>query len=281
MGIDLGQLFTAAGRILLLLVLLAGCATAGRTPAADPCCTGAERYPDALIAVLDPVAPVFGRLVGLVRWRPGYLARQPQAQQAILAELRPLDIVLVSNKQRLSGRTIPGLFGHAAIFLGSERQLRSAGLWGAVPAGVRKTIAGGEVFLEADQKGVHLSHPAVTLDTDRVLVLRPVLDGHGRRAEAVKQFLGWHGTRFDFNFDNRTPECVYCTELIHRVLPELRLKEHRVYGRDLIFPDQVARSALDGGHRLKARLYVVGTQSGWRVAPVTSVRSDIDRQWRK
>ncbi len=272
--------------VALSLVLLAGCASPdmSRVDVAlpdDPCCRNAERHPRGLVAVLDTVAPVFGRAVALVRWRTGYLGRHADAQQAILAELRPLDIVLVSNKQRLSGHTIPGLFGHAAIYLGSERQLRDAGLWSAISEQEREAIARGMVFLEADSRGVHLSLARTTLETDRALVLRPTIDGTLRRREALTQFLATLGTPFDFHFDADTPACVFCTELIKRVLPELRLKSHRVYGRNLIFPDEVARAALDGHRRLKPRLYLVGDREGWRIAPAAQARADINAEWRR
>lgn len=266
----------------LSLALLAGCAGIDRAQdAGDPCCRDAERHPEGVVAVIDAVAPVFGRAVALVRWRTGYLHFHPQARQTILAELRPLDIVLVSNKQRLSGHTIPGLFGHAAIYLGTERQLREAGLWSAVNEKERKAIARGMLFLEADNKGVHLSLAQATLETDRALVVRPLIDGTRRRREVLAQYLAALGTPFDFRFDADTPDCVFCTELIQRVLPELRLKTHRVYGRNLVFPDEVARSALDGHPRLKPRLYVVGDRQGWRITPVVKARADINTEWRR
>lgn len=272
--------------VALSLALLAGCASPDRmrvdvAPDGDPCCRNAERHPPGLVAVLDGIAPVLGRVVGLVRWRIGYLGRHVEAQEAILAELRPLDIVLVSNKQRLSGHTIPGLFGHAAIYLGSERQLRDAGLWSAVGEQERKAIGRGMVFLEADSKGVHLSLARTTLETDRALVLRPAVEGSRRRKEVLARFLATLGTPFDFHFDADTPACVFCTELIQRVLPELRLKSHRVYDRNLIFPDEVARTALGGNKRLKPRLYVVGDSRGWRAASLAQARNDIDAEWRR
>lgn len=265
--------------VLMLLVVLAGCAGIDRQRAADPCCADPERYPPGLIAALDPLAPVVGRIVALVRWGPGRLAYHPEAQQTVLAELRPLDILLVSNKQRLSSRTIPGLFGHGVVYLGTERQLRDAGLWSGISERHRKAIAGGEIFLEADYRGVHLSRSRAVLDTDRVLVLRPVLDGRRRRGQALFAFLDSIGTPFDFRFDADTPDCVFCIELIERTLPELGFKRHRVYGRRLILPDEVARVALDGHPRLKPRLYVVGERNGWSKVPVRSARADINSEW--
>lgn len=264
----------------LTAIVASGCATVEERRLADPCCRNAERFPPGLVAAIDPLAPLIGRAVGLVRWRQCYLADQRDARAAIMSALRPLDIVLVSNRQRLSGHTIPGLFGHAAVYLGTDAQLRAAGLWSAVPAARRADLAAGAIFLEADQQGVHLSRPQYTLDTDRVLVLRPVI-GERRKAEALAGFIGRLGMPFDFRFDTRTADCVFCTELVARVLPELRLREHRVYGRELIFPDEVARTALDGNARLRPRLYVVGTDSGWHVAPTAQARGDINREWRK
>jgi hypothetical protein len=270
----------AAGLLIAFSLLLSSCARVpdGSLPA-DPCCVWTERFVPGLVAALEPCAPVLGRVAALVRWRPGYLSVQPESAEAILRQLRPLDIVLVSNKGRLTGSTIPGLFGHAAIHIGTERELDDRGLWSAVvEPDHREAIRRGDIFLEADHRGVHFSRAGSALETDRVLVLRPMLST-ARQKQVLREYLASVGTPFDFHFDADTKDSLFCTELVRRALPEARLKAHRVYGRNLILPDEIARSALDGNPVLRPHLYVIGSAAGWRIEPTRRARDDIDRYW--
>lgn len=61
-----------------------------------------ERLPPLLVASIEPAAPIIGRVIGNIAWRDGHLARA-DARHHVEAELRPLDIVVVSSKGRLSG----------------------------------------------------------------------------------------------------------------------------------------------------------------------------------
>lgn len=262
-------------------MMLAGCVhqPEPRTTA-EPCCSDLERYPRWLVAAAEPVAPVLGHVIARIAWRRGHLPRHPDAVAAALSDLRPLDIVLVSSKGRLSGHTIPGLFGHAAIYLGTEAQLRSAGLWGAIGSeAARAAIKGGALFLEADQRGVALSPASTTLDVDRLLALRPRLAGQQRRRAALSALVGSLGQPFDFRFDLDSPVCVFCTELVHRAMPELGLEAHAAYGRRLILPDAIARGAVLGQYRLSARRYIVAERDGWRMPAARTAVGDIDAEW--
>lgn len=270
-----------AAMLIVAATVLAGCAH-GPEPrlASDPCCTDLERYPRWLVAAAEPVAPVLGNVIAGIAWRRGHLSRHPDAVAAVLSGLRPLDIIVVSSKGRLSGQTIPGLFGHAAVYLGTEAQLRSAGLWPAIRSeAARAAIRAGAIFLEADQRGVTLSKAELTLDVDRVVVMRPRLRSHQRRRAALATLIGALGQPFDFRFDLDSPACVFCTELVHRAMPELGLEAHTAYGRRLILPDAIARGAVLGQNGLAARRYVVAERDVWRADPVGTVIADINAEW--
>ena len=96
------------------LLALAGCATNPRDDgpkvAGDTqpdgiqlCCANAERLPHWLVDLAEPLAPGIGTAIGHVHWRKGYMLAREEAHQAIRRELKPLDILLVSSKNRLSG----------------------------------------------------------------------------------------------------------------------------------------------------------------------------------
>ena len=117
---------------LFAMLAVASCATRPTPADGSACCVGAERQPPWLIALLEPVAPLTGIAVSRVVWRSGHLARHEGAIDAVVTKLRPLDIVLVSSRGRLSNHTIPGYFAHASIHVGNEADLRRADLWDAV-----------------------------------------------------------------------------------------------------------------------------------------------------
>lgn len=248
-------------------------------PNRDACCTSPERQPAWLVAIVEPVAPIAGRLIGHIVWRRGYLA-DPAVQAEIVAGLRPLDLVAVSSKGRLSGRTIPGVFQHVAIYLGTEADIRALGIW-SHPAVVphHDALASGPVFVEADMKGVHLSPPSVVFDTDRVVAMRPVVGAKGWRRRAALALFAELGGKFDFNFDAGEPSRVFCVELACRAMPELRLPRDRLYGRDTILPDRVAEVAARGTGRLRFLAYVAGDRDGVTRADRQRLRRDLDAGW--
>ncbi len=262
---------------------LAGCTHVpskdGLTAAAEKgaCCVHVERYPSWLVAIAEPVAPLVGRTIAHVVWREGYLAGE--AEREILAQLRPLDVLLVSSKGRLSGHVIPGLFGHMAVHLGNEAELRAMGVWNEPSVRRhRDAIRDGATVIESDHKGVHLSRPSRVLNGDRVVVLRPRLSSPARR-RVLESFYDHLGGRFDFHFDSGDSECVYCAELIDHVAPELHLPRRIAYGRQTIIPDDAAIHAARGLIPFHFLLYVEGDGKGSRRSTRRKLIADIEAEW--
>lgn len=265
---------------LALVALLSACAhdpVHMRTGA--KCCADAERQPHWLVAVIEPAAPAIGQVIGRISWRSGYLS-EPAVQARIVASLQPLDLVFVSSKGRLSGHTIPGLFQHAAIYLGTEGELRALGMWShpsVVPH--RDAIRRGAIFIEADMKGVHLSPPSVVLNTDRAVTLRPRIATPGWRQRAVATLFDELGKRFDFNFDAGRSERLFCVELACRAMPELRLPRNMAYGRETIIPDRAVYEAARGHPRLRFVDYVAGDGRGVRRPGRETLSADVAGMW--
>lgn len=275
--------------VLLVLTLLAqGCAqtapertTDGQSqPALASCCIDMEVYPRWLVDAARTVAPELGTILSHAIWRGGYLKSKQAAQNAILASLEPLDIVLVSSKGRTSGHLIPGLFGHAAIYMGTQSQLQALGVWASPEAKpYLKDIQERRFFIEADHKGVHLSTASVVFDTDRVAILRPKLRDLNRRRKIARDYFSTIGMDFDFLFDVDSPECTFCTELVHRVMPELNLPVQSLYGVRTILPDRVAVAALRRETGLGLISYVKADRSAWRQASAREMVDDIAATW--
>ncbi len=284
---------TAVRRMVLVLVLsilafVQGCSRTGVAEAdMEPaganlraCCTNMEDYPRWFVDMARTVAPALGTVLSHVAWRAGYLKSKRSAQDAVMDVLQPLDIVLVSSKGRQSGQMIPGLFGHAAVYLGTEPELKLLGILQSPKVKpYLARIRSGHVFIEADAKGVHLSPPSIVLNTDAVAILRPQFGSLKQRRKSALDLFDSMGMRFDFLFDVETPDCTFCTELIHRTMPQLDLPITEIYGARTIMPDSVAVSAIRKGHGLVFVGYVKGDRKGWRQASVADLMTDIGSYW--
>jgi hypothetical protein len=220
-------------------------------------------------------------MLGSVALRPGHLSRMPGAVRHIEERLRPLDVVVVSSKGRLSGRAVPGLFSHAALYVGNEAELRRLGVWNDLAVKPHQAaIRAGKTMIEADRKGVHLSAPTTALDTDRAVVLRPRLDEKRRRAAAAG-LLSHVGGPFDFHFDNAEDENLYCVELAMRVMPEIDVPADRIYGRQTYLPDRLAATGAVRTAGTRFVLYVRASRSDWETASARALRADLDAAWRR
>lgn len=274
---------------ILLPALLSACSqTASRQSAArpeiskaePPCCRKLEPYPKWLIRVLEPAAPLVGRTVALVEWRKGYMEKEPQALAEMRSKLRPLDIIVVANKGRLSGYTIPGLFSHGAAYLGGEAELKRLGIWNdkaVVP--FHQAIRDGKTMIESDQKGVHLSKPIDVLGSDRVVILRPRYSCRAARQKVGRAFFEHLGTKFDFHFNSDDDRKLYCVELIDHVLGAIQFPQREIYRRQTIVPDDIMIGVSKRTLPLDVIAYYRAGPHGWEKADARSLRTDIDDYW--
>ena len=245
--------FGRIGLFLLAGVLLTACAKGPVAPAPDApsdtavtnaCCVAITPYPKWLIKLLESGSTATGNKVGAVVFRPGHLERYEAAPEYAQRHLRPLDILLSSTKGRLSGQMTPGYFGHVAIYLGTRAQIQQAGLW-SLPALVphQPKINAGHVFLEAINPEVQLATPRAVLSGDAIAIFRPQLSRAQRRA-ALNFGLSALGKPFDFKFDADSADCLFCVELMVRMMPHLNIPSRQAYDRAVLVPDDVARHGL-------------------------------------
>ena len=205
------------------------------------CCQGAGPYPDWMITLADANVETL-RQLGLIQLRPGRMTSQPEATALLQATLRPLDMVFFHSDNRVSGLLIPGQFTHGAVYIGTEAQLRTAGLW-QVPAlrPYHDQIRAGNLYLEAVDGGVRLAPAEIVLDTDAVVALRPRASD---RARALRRGMAQMGTPFDMRFDAGDPSALFCAELISLMFAEAGLPRTAVPGRETILIDAIVAGAL-------------------------------------
>ncbi len=271
-----------------VLAFLAACApyvaqpTSQATKASElvqGCCNALEIYPDPMVEIMEPKADEAALLNKPQILRRPYLKDKPQAWDYVMDHLRPLDILLVSDKSQISGYLIPGYFSHSLVYLGTEAQLRQRGFWN-LPAmrPFHDRIGHGEVFFESTPPAVTFSRPDMVFDVDSVAILRPRLDQAEQRY-ALATLLDQHEKPFDMHMDLSSQSCLFCTELINLAMPGLSLPQQEAYGRRLIVPDAIAVHAIEPHTNLGFVGFVTKGRSGVESLPVDYMAAAIKKHW--
>lgn len=200
----------------------------------------------------DEVSKFFGNSVGLVESRKGKLYGNENIRNQLLEELEPLDIILEKTPFRLTDKLIPGHFGHVAIWVGSQKELKERGLWEhemVQPHHQKITLEGeneesknGYCIVEALREGVKMSSLEEFMNIDDIAILRPVFSDNISEKEKESLLLTFRqiGKEYDFNFDVNTSEKIVCSELAYVCFPQIDWPTEKTVGRHTISPDNVA-----------------------------------------
>ena len=155
---------------------------------------------------------------------------------------------------RLTDKLIPGHFGHVAIWVGTERELKALDLWDhewIKPH--QEKIRRGASVLEALRDGVQLNTLEHFMDVDDVAVLR--LTELKENKETMIRAFRQIGKSYDFNFDVETTDRIVCSELAYVVFTEVDWQTEKTLGRSTISPDHVAHKCLQKPEEMKLILF--------------------------
>jgi hypothetical protein len=223
----------------------------------------AQRLQDDLQALnrkaMGGLSKVFGNTVGLFEARPGILRDDAAAYAVVRATLRPGDIILEKTPFRLTDKLIPGYFGHAALWLGNEAELRALGIWEHPAVQARhRALREGKQILEALRSGVQMNTLAQFMNVDDLVVLRDPHLADRTLREILIRGLRQFGKRYDFNFDLDTTDRIACAELIYLAYAEIPWQADRKIGRYTLSPDRIAELAANPDQFEVVLLYVSG-----------------------
>lgn len=204
---------------------------------------------------------IFGNTIGLVETRRGKLDGRVEVAEDLTGNLQVGDILIERTPFRLTDSFIPGYWGHAALWVGSEAELQGLGIWNdPVMQPYQDVIRNGRRVIEALRSGVELNSLDHFLNVDDVAVLRYGGLGPQEKARVILQALRQMGKRYDFNFDVETRDRLGCAELIYHAYGEADWPTHKQLGRSVIVPDDIAVRAVGDGPLLAVRLYIDGEQ---------------------
>jgi hypothetical protein len=221
---------------------------------------------------LNLFSMVFGNAVGLVETRKGKLFGRSEVLADIRETLRAGDILLEKTPFRLTDKLIPGYWGHAAVWIGSEAELRDLGLWdNPLVALHREEIRSGRLVVEALRSGVEMNTLEHFLNIDSIGILRKPGLTREERSRTILQALRQVGKPYDFNFDVESKERVYCSKLVYMSYSGIDWPTKRSLGRTTFTPDDVAVKAATGGPLQLITFY----HDGRRVSDATARMAEL------
>jgi uncharacterized protein YycO len=204
---------------------------------------------------------LFGNTVGLVATRHGKLYAREDVAARMMQTLQAGDILLEKTPFRLTDTFIPGHWGHAALWIGSEQELRSLGIWdNPLVRPYWKEIRQGRGVIEALRSGVEINTARNFLNIDDLAVLRHKHLDAAARAQVVLQAFSHLGKPYDFNFDVESTDRIFCSKLVYLAYGDLNWPTSRMLGRSTISPDNVAQRALRDGPLSIVLLYHEGAE---------------------
>ncbi|MGH7134243.1 MAG: YiiX/YebB-like N1pC/P60 family cysteine hydrolase [Pirellulales bacterium] len=162
------------------------------------------------------------RLISDVYTIPGHHPVLPEAvQKELCALLQPGDVLITRKEHALTNYFLPGFWPHAALFLGTPRQLEQLGL--SEHANVKPRwrrllecdLHEPRRVLEAMKDGVWIRSVASPFGSDAIAVLRPRLTQE-QIAGALARGLFHEGKPYDFDFDFTRSDRLVCTEVVYR-----------------------------------------------------------------
>ena len=199
---------------------------------------------------------LFGNTVGLVETRRGKLYAKPKIEQRIRGELQAGDILLEKTPFRLTDTFIPGHWGHAAIWVGTEEELKELGIWEhPVVRPHQNAIREGRGIVEALRSGVEINDLPHFMNIDDIAVLRRPGMTPETRAAVILQSMRQIGKDYDFNFDAETTDRMFCSKLIYLAYGDIEWPTSRMLGRYTVSPDDIAQRSLSGGPLSIVMLY--------------------------
>ncbi|WP_198263954.1 YiiX/YebB-like N1pC/P60 family cysteine hydrolase [sulfur-oxidizing endosymbiont of Gigantopelta aegis] len=189
---------------------------------------------------------LFGNTIGLVEARKGKLYQQKDLEQQISQQLKAGDILLEKTPFRLTDQFIPGYWGHAAIWIGNEQELRALDLWThPIVQPWQKKINQGHAIVEALRSGVELDPLSHFMNIDDMAILRDNKLSKSQLRQVILNAFRQLGKAYDFNFDITTSDRIVCSELIYVSYLHIDWPVEKALGRYTISPDHIAAKVKD------------------------------------
>jgi hypothetical protein len=178
----------------------------------------------------------------------------------IKKQLKPGDILLKHNDSQLINIGIPGIWSHAAIYLGGEKEIndyfKNIEMLGTIkpfdyiryhfPKIVYKMLYKNHLIIEAIGEGVVINALQHCASVDCFAALRTQFDRQ-TLFQCIIDALGNYGKPYDFLFDFNSNDALVCSELVYNSFTSNRYKKaidfnlSSLYGKPFLSPNDIAK----------------------------------------
>ena len=208
----------------------------------------ADNFSELNRSAINGVSQFFGNLVGLVEERKGKLYGDSKVEAYINKKLKAGDILLEKTPFRLTDKMIPGHWGHAAIWVGTEQELKQLGIWEhKVVRKYHKQIQSGYGVVEALRSDVTMNTLAHFMNIDDIAIIRNRNINDKERGKVIIRTLRQVGKEYDFNYDVETTDKIVCSQLVYLAYTDISWPTDRIAGRYTISPDNIGFKAINNG----------------------------------
>lgn len=202
----------------------------------------------------------WGKLSDNLKVRHGYLRDDREVRESIRRSLKPLDLMFEQRRFVLSNLTIPGHWGHVAVWLGTKEELKTMGVWDREDFAVfRQHIEQGKNIANMRKDGVEFNSLEEFMNLDEVAVMR-VSSVQNNQASVYPLLVEQLNKKYDFSFDAKSLGKITCTEFVSFSYGKIQWPNRVQMGRLVIAPDDMAKLSLDSS---QAQLIMyVGSDTG-------------------
>jgi uncharacterized protein YycO len=190
------------------------------------------------------------------------LYRDPKFLSRVSSALRPMDVLLEKTPFRLTDNFIPGFWGHAAIYIGTQEDLEELGIWdNELVQKYSREIAKGKFIVEALRDRVQMNTLDHFSDIDDFSLLRMRVElTKEQLVEHILRALSHVGKKYDFSFDVETGDTIVCSELHYRTFIDIKFNTTMYLGRSTISVDQVAEQGKTDMPLVPVMMYLNGIE---------------------
>ena len=201
---------------------------------------------DGLTLVVNELSKTLGNTAGLVETRRGKLDDNETVTDHVRSVIKAGDILLEKTPFRLTDQLIPGHWGHAAVYVGTQEELIALDIWDhPVVIPFQQAIIDGKLIDEALRDDVQLNTIEHFLNVDDLAIMHDRTESNEAKKARIILALRQLGKEYDFNFDIETSVKIVCSELIYVTSIFIDWVTEEVVGINTISPDNVAVKSIE------------------------------------
>ncbi|OUR99833.1 hypothetical protein A9Q84_02050 [Halobacteriovorax marinus] len=212
------------------------------------------------------LSQLFGSMAGPIEWGDGgQLKDDLKAQAKIYSTLTPLDVIFEKKTFKLTDYTIPGIWGHNAVWLGTKEQLIELGIWEAKELdSFRERIEEGYSIFEMRRWGITFAKfdEWINMDLFASVRVKGILKRSKKDLLKIYRIMSEQaGKKYDFGFDADTSKKITCSEVIYLAYGDISWPIAPILGRETVSPNGMAESIYYQGSPVEFVSYVVGNKN--------------------